>query len=167
MRRHLHTRPPHNRILRPPQTSHRLRLRIKINPTLPIKRTNPPTRHTLLISGKTKHRQWNRDGHIDTDLAGFDFFLEAPGRGARAGEESDAVAVFVGVDERDGGVEGGGREADEDGAEDFFAVAAHGGGDVGDYCWAKLGEWELLVSCVTFPGLRRLTQLPLGYFSGL
>ena len=75
-------------------------------------------------------------------MAGFDFFLEAAGGGAGAGEEGDAVAVFVGVDERDGGVEGGGGEADEDGAEDFFAVAAHGGGDVGDYCWAELGGWE-------------------------
>ena len=139
LRGHLHTRPPHNRILRSPQTRHRLRLRIKVNATLPIKRTNPTSRNTLLISRKTKHRQRNRDGDVYTDLSRFDFFLEAARGGAGAGEDCDAVAVFIVVDERDGGVEGGGGEADEDGTEDFFAVTAHGGGDVGDYCWAELG----------------------------
>lgn len=141
MRRHLHTRPPHNRILCPPQTSHRLRLRIKINTTLPIKRTNPAPRHTLLITRETEHRQGHRDGDVDAYLAGFDFFLEAARGGAGAGEDGDAVAVFVGVDEGDGRVEGWGGEADEDGAEDFLAVAAHRRGNVGDYCWAELRGW--------------------------
>ena len=89
------------------------------------------------------------------------------GRGPGAGEDGDAVAVFVGVDEGDGVVEGGCGEADEDGAEYFFAVAAHGGGYVGDYCWAKLGGWGISIFCNAFGGLGGLTQLPLGYFSGL
>ena len=60
------------------------------------------------------------------------------GRGPGAREDGDAVAVFVGVDERDGVVNGVDVEADEDGAEDLFCVAFHVRLDVGDDCGRNL-----------------------------
>ena len=65
--------------------------------------------------------------------------MEARGGAAGAGEDGDAVAVFVGVDEGDGVFDGGDVDADEDGAEDFFGVASHVGFHVGDDRGADLG----------------------------
>ena len=125
--RHLHTRLGRHHILTPPQTRHRLRLRIEPNPRLPIKRIRPSPGHTLLVPREAKHGQRYGDRDIDTDLAGFNLLLEAGGRAAGAGENGDAVAVFVGVDEGDGIIDGGDVDADEDGAENFGRVALHVG----------------------------------------
>lgn len=76
--------------------------------------------------------------HVDTNLTGFDIFLEAGGGATGASEYRDAVAVFVGVNKGDGVVQGGNREADEDGAEDFFRIAFHVRFNIGDYSWADL-----------------------------
>lgn len=132
MSRHLHTRLGRQNILALPKTRHRLRLRIKPNTRFPIKRIRPSARHTLLIAREAEHGQWNRDGDIDADLAGFDVLLEARGGAAGAGEDGDTVAVFVCVDEGDGFVDGGDVDADEDRAEDFLRVASHVGFYVGD-----------------------------------
>lgn len=61
-------------------------------------------------------------------------------RAARAGEDSDAVAILVRINKVDGGIEAGGFEGYEDGAEDFFSVAFHVGLDVGDKSRADLVE---------------------------
>ena len=164
---HLHTRPRGHRILTPPQTRNRLRLRIKINSGFPIKRTNSTPRHTLLVPRKTEHGQGDGNGYVYAHLSGFDFFLEASRGGAAAGKDGDAVAVFVGVDEGDGIVHGGDVDADENGAEDFFGVAAHVGADVGDDCRSELREGGQYAIGFVFGKLGGITQLPLGYFSGL
>ena len=106
MRRHINTRPRLNRILRPPQTSHSLLLRIKRQPWLPIKRIRTPTRNTLLIPCKAKHGQRHGNRHIDSNLACLEILLEAGSGGTGAGEDCGAVTVFVGVDEGDGVVGG-------------------------------------------------------------
>ena len=98
MRRHRHIRLQCHRILTPPQTRNSLPLRIEPQSILPVKVTYTTTRNTLLVACKTEHGQWDRDGHVDSDLAGFDVALEAAGGGAGSGEDCGAVAVFVGVD---------------------------------------------------------------------
>ncbi len=97
----------------------------------------------LLVPREREHGQRNRYRHVDADLAGLDIALEARGGAAIAREDGDAVAVFVGVDELHGVVDGGDVNADEDGAEDFFGVAAHVGFDVCDY-----GGADLRVGCI-------------------
>ena len=121
-----------NSILTPPQTRHSLLLRIELQPRLAIECVRTTSSNTLLVTRERKHGQRHGDGHVDTDLAGFDLLLELGGGGARAGEDGGAVAVLVLVDQFDGVVEGWGVEADEDWAEDLLAVAFHVGGDVGD-----------------------------------
>jgi hypothetical protein len=138
LRRHHSPRLPTHHILRPPQARHRLRLRIKRQPGLPIKRARPTSRHALLVAREAPHGQGNRDRHIHAYLPGFNLAHKPLRRGPRAREDGGAVAVLVGIDERDGVVDGRRVQADEHGAEDFFGVAAHGGSDVGDYCGADL-----------------------------
>lgn len=121
------------RILLPPQRRHRLRLRVEHQPRLPIERQHASPRDTLLVPRKRERRQWYRNGHVQSHLAGLDVLLEVVGGGTAPGEDGGAVAVLVGVDEVDGGVECVHGEADEDGAKDFFGVAAHVGFDVRDY----------------------------------
>ena len=106
MRRHINTRLRRDRILTPPQTRHGLSLRIKAQPWLSIKRIRPSPRNTLLISREAEHRQRHGDRDVYPDLAGLDVLLEVAGGRPAAGENGDAVAVFVGVDEGDGVVDG-------------------------------------------------------------
>jgi hypothetical protein len=161
MCRHNRLRPLRlDRILRPPQTRHSLPLRIEIQPGFPIKVIRAPARHTLFIPRETEHGQRHRDGNVDTQLPDVDVLLEFRGGAAGAGEDGGAVAVGIGVDEMDGGGDGGDVEADEDGAEDLFCVAFHVWLDVGYDCGADLGEgkvwlvvtgergwWNCLPSC--------------------
>lgn len=79
--------------------------------------------------------------HVDTELAGFELALEAGGGGAGGGEDCGAVAVFVGVNEGDGVVEGGDFETDEDRAEDFLTVTSHVWLDASDDGRADLDKW--------------------------
>jgi hypothetical protein len=146
MRRHNHTPLRPQRILTPPQTRDRLRLGIKTQPGLPIKRIGAPARNALLVAGEAEHGQGDGDGDVDADLAGLDVLLEVGGRRAGAGEDGDAVAVLVGVDERDGVVDGVDVQAYEDRAEDLFRVAFHVRLDVGDDCWGDL-LWGWRGSC--------------------
>lgn len=125
LRWHLHIRPRRQNIFALPETRHRLRLRIKPNSRLPIKRIRPSARYTLLVPREAEHGQRNRDWDVDAHLAGFDVLLETRGGAAGPGKDGDAVAVFVGVDQGNGLVDGGDVDADEDGAEDFFGVAPH------------------------------------------
>lgn len=168
MCRHYRLRPLRlDRILHPPQTRHSLPLRVEVQPGFPIKVTRAPARHTLFIPRETEHGQRHRDGNVDTQLPYIDVLLEFGGSAAGAGEDGGAVAVGIGVDEVDGGGDGGDVEADEDGAEDLFCVAFHVRLDVGYDCGADLGEGAGVVSCDRGKGLvKLLTQLPLGYFSG-
>ena len=138
--RHNHMSLGANRILRLPQASHGLLLRVELQPRLSVEGVGATTSNTLLVTGEREHGQRDGDGHVNANLAGFDVLLEPRGRGARAGEDGGAVAVFVGVDQVDGVVERVHVQADEDRAEDFFPVAAHFGGDVGDDSRANLGS---------------------------
>lgn len=137
--RHLHTRLGGQNILASPKTRHRLRLRIEPNTRFPIKRIRPTARHALLVAREAEHGQGHRDRDVDADLAGFDVLLEARGGAAGAGEDGDAVAVFVGVDEGDSVLDRGDVDTDEDGAEDLLGVASHVGFHVGDDRGADLG----------------------------
>lgn len=79
-------------------------------------------------------------------MTGFNISLEPSSSATIAREYSNAVAVLVCVYELDGIVEGGDIDADEDGAEDFFGVAAHVGFDVCDYCGTDLWCVKMLDS---------------------
>jgi hypothetical protein len=138
MSRHNNTGPRMRRILTPPQTRHRLLLRVKLQAGLAIKRARAAASNALLVPGKREHGQRHGNGHVDAQLPGFDVLLEPRRRGPRGGEDGGAVAVLVGVGERDGVVERVGVEADEYGAEDFLLVAGHVGRDVGDDCGGDL-----------------------------
>ena len=114
-----------------------------MQPRLAIESIRAASRNTLLISSKAEHGQWDGDWNVDADLPGLDFFLELAGRGARRSEDGRAVAVFILVDQLDGFVQAIDVEADEDGAEDLFAVTAHVFRYVGDDCWADLDAVSL------------------------
>jgi len=82
----------------------------------------------------------HRNRHINPHLTSLDILLEVRRRAAGAGENGDAIAVFIRVDEIDGGIEGGDFKGDEDGAEDFFRVAFHVWLNVGNEGGADLME---------------------------
>lgn len=132
MRRHRNILLRGHRILRLPQTRHRLPLRVEPQSVFTVEVRGTSASHGLLVASKAEHRQGHRDGNIDAQLACFDLFLEETGGGAGAGEDRGAVAVGVGVDEVDGFVGGVDVQADKDRAEDLFGVAFHVGGYVGD-----------------------------------
>nr|WP_254801958.1 hypothetical protein [Kitasatospora sp. SUK 42] len=69
----------------------------------------------------------HRDRHVDADHADLHLELEAPGRAAVVGEEGGAVAVRVGVDERQALLVGGDADDGEDRAEDLVVVDGHAG----------------------------------------
>jgi len=113
MRRHNRLALRAQRILPPPQTRHRLRLRPKRHARLAIERARPAARHALLVPCERPQRQRHRHRHVDAHLPGLHVaHKDLRGRPA-AREDGGAVAVFVGVDERDGRGERVGREADE------------------------------------------------------
>ena len=93
--------------------------------------------YRITVTGKT-----HRNRHIDPHLPSLNVLLKMRCRAARAGEDSDAVTVLVRINEVDGGIEAGGFEGYEDGAEDFLSVAFHVGLDVGDESRADLMEEE-------------------------
>lgn len=71
-------------------------------------------------------------------MSGLDFFLEFSGGGARSGEDGRSVTILILIDEFDGVVKSGDIETDENRAEDFFLVAGHVLGNVGDDGWSDL-----------------------------
>lgn len=109
-----------------------------------------------------------RNLHIDTKLAGLELVLEAGSSGTGTSKDGSTVAVLVGVDEGDGLIDAVNFKADEDGAEDLFAVAFHVWLDAGDNGWADLElncQRCVLISIGCFS--KGHTQLPLGYLEGL
>jgi len=145
MRRHNDTPLRPQRILAPPQTRDRLGLRIEIQAGLPIKRIGATPGNALLVAGEAEHGQGDGDGHVDADLAGLDVLLEVGGRRAGAGEDGDAVAVLVGVDERDGVVDRVDVQAYEHRTEDLFRVAFHVRLHVRDDCWGDLCGGDVML----------------------
>jgi len=119
-------------IVRLPEASDSLLLGVELHTGLAVESVGSATSDGLLVAGEREHGEGDRDGNVDSNLAGLDLLLEAGRRCAGACEDGGAVAVFVGVDEGDGVVEGGDVEADEDRAEDFLFVAGHLGGYVCD-----------------------------------
>lgn len=88
------------------------------------------TSEGVLVSGEGEHGEGNGDGDVDTNLTGVDFVLEFSGVRTRSGEERATITPTVIVDELDGFIKGVDSDNTEDGAEDFFLVAGHFGGDV-------------------------------------
>lgn len=119
-------------IVRLPEASHSLLLGVELHTGLAVEGVGSATSNGLLVASEGEHGKGDGDGNVDSNLAGLDLLLEASRGCAGACEDGGAVAVFVGVDEGDGVVEGGDVEADEDGAEDFLLVAGHLGGYVCD-----------------------------------
>lgn len=113
-------------------------LGIEVESRLAVESVRATSSNTLLVASEREHWQRYRDGHIDTNLTGLDLFLEFACCCAGGGKDGYAIAVFVLVDKLDCFVESFDIKADEDGAKDFFAVAAHVLGDVGYYGWANL-----------------------------
>ena len=112
MSRHNNTSTRVRSILTTPQARHRLLLCIELQTGFAVKRACAATGNTLLVSSERKHGQGHGDGHVDTKLTGFNVLLEPRRRRAGGGEDGGAVAVFVGVGECDGVVEGVDVEAD-------------------------------------------------------
>jgi len=102
VRRHNNASLSADRVLRLPQASHGLLLGIELQAGLAVESVGTAAGDTLLVTGEGEHGQWDRDGHVDAQLAGFDVLLEARGGGAGAGEDGGAVAVLVGIDQVDG-----------------------------------------------------------------
>lgn len=136
--RHINLRPCGNSILTLPEARDSLLLRIEVQARLAVESVRTTARHRLLITREAEHGQWDRDGNVDADLTGLDLFLELAGGGARRGEDGGAVTVLVLVDELDCFVQAVDVQADEDRAEDLFAVATHVFCHVGDDSWADL-----------------------------
>lgn len=106
--RHIHTSlVARHRILTPPQARDSFRLRIKIKAGLAVKRTRATARDASLVPREAEHGQGDGDGDIDPDLAGLDVPLETGRCASAPGENRDAVAVVVCVDEVDCVVDGG------------------------------------------------------------
>ena len=121
-----------------PEARNSLGLRIKVQSGLAIESKAPATSYTLLTPGEAKHGKRNWYRHIDAQLSRLGVLAEPLGRGARAGEDRDAVAVLVAVDEGDGVVKGGNACADEHRAEYFLTVTGHVRFYVCYYCGADL-----------------------------
>ena len=62
LRRHTHIRPRSRRILGPPQTRHRLGLRVKRNGGFTIKGVDAAACDGLLVAGEGEH--WEGDGYL-------------------------------------------------------------------------------------------------------
>lgn len=138
LRGHIDSRPRADGVLAPPQTRHRLELRVKVQARFPVECVCSTSRDRLFVAREAEHGQRYGNGYIDSNLSGLDFFLEFSGGGARSGEDGRSVSVLILIDEFDGVVESGDVETDENRAEDFFLVAGHVFGDVGDDGWSDL-----------------------------
>ena len=102
-------------------TTH-LILRVEINPVPPIKRNI--TQEARPIPAPREHRQRDRDGHVDPNLANFDTRLELARGRAALRENCGAVTVLVGVDDVERVIEGVGGDDGENGAKDLLAEYA-------------------------------------------
>ena len=79
----------------------------------------------LLPTAEAVKRHWYRQRHIDADHAHFDAIGKAPGGFTIAGEQAGAVAVLMGIDQRDGVFEARYPHHAEHRAKDLVAVDAH------------------------------------------
>ena len=121
-----------DRILALPMAGNGLLLCKELQARLAVESVGTAAGDALLVTGEGEHGQRDGDGHVDAQLAGFTFLLEARGGRAGASEDGGTVAVFVGVDEINGVVKRLDIEADENGTEDLLLVALHVRGNVGD-----------------------------------
>ena len=98
---------------------------VRLDTGIEVKR--PQARGRCGRRSASSHRKsgtpWDRDRDADPDHAGLDPVGEVARDIAIAGE--DAVAVFVLVDEREGGLEVGRAHEAEDGFENLFALDAY------------------------------------------
>jgi len=149
VRRHIHRRLRRNRILGPPQTRHRLLLRVELDTRLAVEGVGAAAGDRLLVAGEGEHGQlrnvnveaacgpkkttyWDGNRDVDANLTGLNLLLEASSSGARAGEDGSTVAILVGIDHVDGLVDSLNVQANEDRTEDLFGVALHVRLDVGN-----------------------------------
>ena len=73
------------------------------------------------VSAPREHRQWDRNGHVDSNLANFDTRLELACSRAALREDGCSVTVLVGVDDVERVIEGVGGDDGQDGTKDFLA----------------------------------------------
>lgn len=125
-------------ILASPQTGHSFRLRIEVQPTFSIEIAGSSSCHTPLVSCEGKHRKWNWYGNVDAHLARFDVLLEAGGSAAALCEDSNAIAVFVCVDELNGVIDSRDVDADQDRTENLLCVASHMWFNISNDSWTDL-----------------------------
>src|SRR5450830_71328 len=78
-----------------------------------------------LPSAETAERHRHRQRYVDTDHADFDLTHELARCTAVAGEDGDAVAVFVVVDQLDGGSDIGSAQYAQYRSKNFFLVDGH------------------------------------------
>jgi hypothetical protein len=153
---HVHRCLCRNCILAPPQTCHCLLLCVELQTRLAVEGVRATARNRFLVSCEGEHGElalsafvrlyvgWkktyrHRNGHVDTDLTGLNLTLEATSSSTRACEDGSAVAVFIGVDQVNGLIDGLDVETHEDRAEDLFCVALHMWLDVRDDGGTNLG----------------------------
>lgn len=112
-------------VLASPQTGHRLCLSIEVQPTFPIEVAGSSSSYTLLISCEGEHGKRHGYGDVDAHLARLDVLLEAGGGAAALCEDSNAIAIFVCVDELNGVIDSRNVDADQDRTENLLCVAFH------------------------------------------
>mmetsp|Transcript_69395 Transcript_69395/g.185184 ORF Transcript_69395/g.185184 Transcript_69395/m.185184 type:complete len:463 (-) Transcript_69395:135-1523(-) len=106
-----------------PARHHRLELRVEVHRRLAEE--VEVAKQRLLGGAPGEEGQRHRDWDVDAHLADLDLVLELACGAARGGEDHHAVAHGVGVDQLDGGLEGGGGEAAEHRREHLLGVARH------------------------------------------
>lgn len=87
LRRHRHLLLRRQRVLRAPQTRHRLPLGVETNAVRAVEVGRARAGDGLLVAGEAEHGEGHGDGDVDADLAGFEGALEELGGGAGAGED--------------------------------------------------------------------------------
>jgi hypothetical protein len=100
----------------------------KCTPSVPCACVSPNSE--LFQPPKEKYAIGTGTGHVDADHADLDLVLEAPGGAAVVGEDRRAVAVLVGVDQRERLVVRTPRARPTAPAEDLVGVEGHVRGDV-------------------------------------
>lgn len=80
-------------------------------------------RCTYFVSAPGEHRQWDRDGHIDTNLAYLNLTLKLASRRSTLGEDGGPIAVRVRIDDRQSLIKRVSFEDHKDGAKDLLPIA--------------------------------------------
>lgn len=91
-----------NGIFSSPQAGDGLPLCVESEAVLAVEVCGTGAGNAGLVASEAEHGQGDGDGYIDTNLAGFKFFLEQRCCGAGLCEDCGSVAVRIGIDQVDG-----------------------------------------------------------------